>query len=241
VDEIKYVENRLESINETQKWMWTILVSLALSEATMSLVEVQIRNNLQLLSLDFLSAFGMYVGLLAIIYRFYVGDARILSDYYKSIPRALSDDPESFWKYICKLTPNTILLDGLGRITQYCLIAAASFSLYGGDKYYLHQTLILLFFATNTCFCGLFFFKGKGDNTQINAVIRQANSDYRYYRTVWFFNNLAFFFLLLLAFIYVWSIWVWISLIVINSVIDICFCKKLYIPSYCSFKPENLS
>lgn len=132
----KYVESQIKNVHDSQKWFWVVLAGFSVISAIKWILEYWASISIDSICpfdnfISQVTPFGYFAVLIYVIYRFYLGDNRILDHYYDSVPKSiLETEDDKFWTYIGRLSPFKIWLDSTGRIIQYLFIVAAALSLH---------------------------------------------------------------------------------------------------------------
>lgn len=225
MDKIIFIKNQVKNVHDSQKWMWSVLAGFSMFNATKILIENSGEN--------FLFTLTCYLIFLLFLFRFYVGDNRILDYYYDSIPCALNDNV--FWEYIKTLPPKNIAIDSIIRVVQYFFIVAAAINLDNIERF-VGCLAFLLFINSLYSFIILKFI-----DTNSDSIIKKhlkKNIDFETYRKIWKLNNILSFIFISLWFYFYKSYDFLLLLLFINSIIDMYFCKEVYFPNYYDFHKE---
>ena len=262
-----YILSKMKAVNDSHKWMWTAIAGLAMVTAAkdtfnnviyenfskpVSFTDAELFQTISYIGSGFLNSWeelGYLFFLMTIIYRFFVGDQRALEHYYINFPSQLykidneseNDEPSVFWPYV-KLRLSTFrqIFDSVGRIAQYLILLGAAISIGNFRLFVFLIVLLLLFNTVYNCFILIFNIP---ENLSKFKIGLEVDRTFIKARRFWMFNNFIFAAIVsLFLFLNVRHLEGFVlTALVLNSIIDLIFMFRVYIPSYWRFEPEVLT
>ncbi len=241
---ITFVRNQLKNYHASQKWMWTVLMVFSLFQST----RIMAGKVGEYLQGDPPELFGFtaifYVLFLITVYRFYVGDNRIVDLYYDTLPETFSDDLGDFQTYMGTLKPHVLVLDGIVRVGQYVLFVAAATNLHDLRLFVGIMAFLLLVNAIFSLFIKRVV-RGLGTTvTDLMKDLGESDSltelSFSTPRIIWIANNLATSAVILVSVACGLETALLIAMVAlfINSLVDIWACRAVYAPDFRAYLPD---
>lgn len=232
-----FVKSQIKNHHNAQKWLWVFLTGFAVLTSTRDLVD------------DFSwSHLLWYFLFMVLLYRFFVGDNRILDYIYDSVPDALCEieDRKAFREYVVNLSDVRMLMfDGISRVAQLLILLAAAAKV-GEPERFVHLLVPVLLVNALICSIAESLEHRRGQGRTTSELVKEVlgyELDLGYCRRVWAYNNVTFAFLLLAAMVANLTagagagllIWIAYLLLLANSAIDLFAFEKvreIYIPRF---------
>lgn len=263
--ELVYIQQQMESLHRTQKWVWGIFLGFSIVYLTRLIgptgVDIGKIHSYQ---------WAYLLGFIFMVCRFYILDTRITDHIYISVPKSLlekkqKDDDisiisERFSIHTKNLTRRLIFIDSFGRSLQSILLAlAAYYSLTNTERFF---ELVCASLMVNAAISLLLSFKpydpydiGLIDDTAETITCIRKLLGICYVITALLItaallklhHNLPAFLIDFLDSIFHYfktqpenkTYWFIASIIIISGVVDLFIGKKLYFPNFNNEKNNN--
>ena len=232
-----YICDEIDNHSEANKWMWIILMGFTFITATRAFVEFPWTVPSAPDCPEFLIS---YLILLVFIYRFFVGDRKIVEYVYGSLPKALAEhSTDSFKMYLGCISREVLIFDGVSRVIQLLVFVLAAASIQDRELFIFWLT-VLLIVNCGVCLVALEMSRTNADVVaNLSKKVLGKEFRIRSYRKIWALNNGYTVLLLILISSFSYEpgieerqVIAGLFALSLNCVVDLGRCHHLYLPNY---------
>ena len=238
-----FLLNEIKNYSDTHKWMWTVLLGFAFIGATRGLIDALWDPETNIYAYNWPSV-ACYTVFVTFIYRFYVGDRRIVDYLYSSVATASAARGDATLKtFLSFIGRGTLLWESSSRVFQMIFFIAAAL-LIDRPVQFAHAITALLLANSLICLCWILFTLGRrAEFHKLTDQVVGSEFKYKRYRLIWLGNNLAFGLLGIAVISLLRDLptgnpraeclaGLFAVLLLLNSVIDLYFCRAVYLPKF---------